>query len=485
MGAHEKSLGRRIAELASASRQSDPTISTMIAARVLDSIGVMLAAKDRPAVLRARNAALAHPRADGAAIVGVRGVTRAACEWAAMANGVALRELDLGDMFAGADYARPSDCIPALLSVAQQCGRCGADLLRGIAISYEVQIALARSIALHPYNVDPVAHLAPAVAAGTGTLLGAPQNVIVHAVHAAAQRAFMTRLGRADGDSDWRSHVPAAIVRLSIESMDYALRGGTAPDAVYEDAKGPVATFLGGTDCLAGVSFPGPDEPCRAVADSFAKAHAAQYQCQALIDLALRLRPRIASPENISRLEILTSHHLHRVVGTSWRDDPQTGAAPRPAPMLDIARLAIHLLRHGRLPGAGESDGPDGLEDRVHTVPTEEWSARSHHRNPDIQCFGATMRAILADGERVEARMEWPDAHRLGERPWRPVDHERRFRTVTADRLTTAMQDRMIETILALERLGPDAIAAIDLGGTGPEQPPVVAGGIFQGCSRG
>jgi 2-methylcitrate dehydratase len=56
-------------------------------------------------------------------------------EWAAWANGTAVRELDMHDTFLAADYSHPGDNIPPILAVAQQCGRTaglsGEDLIRG------------------------------------------------------------------------------------------------------------------------------------------------------------------------------------------------------------------------------------------------------------------------------------------------------------------------------------------------------------------
>ena len=42
------------------------------------------------------------------------------CEWAAWANGTAVRELDFHDTFLAADYSHPGDNIPPILAVAQQ-----------------------------------------------------------------------------------------------------------------------------------------------------------------------------------------------------------------------------------------------------------------------------------------------------------------------------------------------------------------------------
>lgn len=68
----------------------------------------------------ARAQALAHKTPRGAGVFGVDGTVSP--EWAAWANGVAVRELDFHDTFLAAEYSHPGDNIPALVAVAQQLG---------------------------------------------------------------------------------------------------------------------------------------------------------------------------------------------------------------------------------------------------------------------------------------------------------------------------------------------------------------------------
>src|SRR6202012_81961 len=135
-------LAWKIAAVAAASAAIDPAAGEMVVNRIIDNAAVALAAINRTPVANARSQALAHPRAGGAALFGVPAVQRFDCEWAAWANGVAVRELDMHDTFLAADYSHPADNIPALLAVAQQTGGSGAELLRGLVVAYEIQIDL-------------------------------------------------------------------------------------------------------------------------------------------------------------------------------------------------------------------------------------------------------------------------------------------------------------------------------------------------------
>ena len=64
--------------------------------------------------------------------------------------------------------------------------------------------------------------------------------------------------------------------------------------------------------------MPSPErgEPKRAILDSYAKEHSAEYQSQALIDLARRLGPKIGDLSKVESIVIHTSHHTHTVIGT-------------------------------------------------------------------------------------------------------------------------------------------------------------------------
>ena len=174
-------LAWKIAEVASASTAIDPLAGEMVINRIIDNASVAIAAINREPVANARTQALAHPRANGAAIFGLSPTQRFDCEWSAWANGVAVRELDMHDTFLAADYSHPGDNIPPLLAVAQQTGRSGADLLRGILVAYEIQMDLVRAICLHEYKKDHIAHLCPSAAAGIGAMLGLDTDTIVRA----------------------------------------------------------------------------------------------------------------------------------------------------------------------------------------------------------------------------------------------------------------------------------------------------------------
>ena len=136
----EEQLAWKLAQLAAHNRAFDAEVAAMIGNRVIDNAAVALAAINRPAVRNARLLALGypHPRNRGARLFGAANARSFHCEWAALANGVAVRELDMHDTYLAADYSHPGDTIPGLLAAALQTDADGRALTLGILTAYEV-----------------------------------------------------------------------------------------------------------------------------------------------------------------------------------------------------------------------------------------------------------------------------------------------------------------------------------------------------------
>src|SRR5690606_23834955 len=135
----------------------EPDVVDMVVNRVIDNASVATASLTRAPVVAARAQAQAHPYTPGATVFGLPQAERVSPEWAAWANGVAVRELDYHDTFLAADYSHPGDNIPAILAVAQHLaqrrGLTGHDVVRAITTAYEVQVNLVRAISLHKHKI--------------------------------------------------------------------------------------------------------------------------------------------------------------------------------------------------------------------------------------------------------------------------------------------------------------------------------------------
>ncbi|MEO0812922.1 MAG: MmgE/PrpD family protein, partial [Myxococcota bacterium] len=278
--AKEDQLAWKIASVATDPVAIDDAVLDMIINRIIDNASVAIAAINRGPVASARTQALAHPRDGGATVFGLPANQRFHAEWAAWANGTAVRELDMHDTFLAADYSHPGDNIPPVLAVAQQKGRSGRELIRALATAYEIHVDLVRAICLHKHKIDHIAHLCPASAAGIGTLLGLDTDTIYQAVQQAVHTSFSTRQSRKGEISSWKAYAPAHSGKLSVEAVDRAMRGEKAPSPIYEGEDSVIAWMLDGPDAHYSVPLPEAGEAKRAILDTYTKEHSAEYQSQ-------------------------------------------------------------------------------------------------------------------------------------------------------------------------------------------------------------
>ena len=362
---------------------------------------------------------------------GCERITRCSPEWAAWANEVAVRELDFHDNFLSAEYSHPGDNIPPLLAVAQHRRRTGADLLRAIATAYEVQIDLARAISLHSHKIDHVAHLGPSVAAGLGSLLELPTEVVYQAIGQALHVTTATRQSRKGEISSWKAYAPAFAGKIAIEAVDRAMRGERAPSPIYEGEDGVIAWLLDGPEGSYTVSLPQAGEPKRAILDSYTKEYSAEYQAQAMIDLALRLRPRIPDLAAVRKVTIHTSHHTHHVIGSGAGDpeklDPDASRETLDHSVMYIFAVALEdgFWHHDYSYNSERAHRPStvALWHRVETVEDPDWERRYHSSDPADRAFGGRVVVDLEDGSKLEDELAVADAHPRGARPFVRKDY--------------------------------------------------------------
>ncbi|MBI2423642.1 MAG: MmgE/PrpD family protein [Candidatus Hydrogenedentes bacterium] len=457
--AKKEQFAWKIAEVASDRPPVDDEAREMVINRFIDNAAVAIAAINRQPVANARSQALAHPRPGGAILFGMPNDQTFEAEWVAWANGTAVRELDMHDTFLAADYSHPGDNIPPILAVAQQCGHdhglSGADIVRGILVAYEIQINLVKAICLHEHKKDHIAHLAPAQAAGIGALLGLETNIVCQAVQQAVHCAFTTRQSRKGEISSWKAYAPAHAGKLAIEAVDRAMRGEGSPSPIYEGEDSVLAYMLSGPNAEYRISLPEHGEPCRAILDSYTKQHSAEYQSQALIDLAFRMREQIYNLDDIAAITIHTSHHTHYVIGTGANDpqkmDPKASRETLDHSIMYIFAVALQdgVWHHVASYTPERAARPDtvALWHKVKTVEDPEWTRRYHSSDPNEKAFGGRVVIAFKDGNSMTDEMAVANAHSLGARPWTRPDYIGKFETLTEGILHPDERSRFLNCV--------------------------------------
>ncbi len=281
--------------------------------RIIDSFGVMCAAihDDSPTV--AREYAKAYPMQNGATIFGSH--EKSNPEVAGFANGVAVRYLDFNDTYLSLEPLHPSDCIPALLALAEWKNLGGLALAEAIAISYEVSMNLCDAASLRKYKWDHVNYIGIGVAMGASRLLGLNAAQTAHAISIAAVPHAAMRQTRAGELAMWKGAAASNSARNGIFGAMLAARGMTGPFEPFTGEMGFIRQMLGGNafNDQALARMQRGDAPHR-ICDSYIKKYPVEYHAQSAVDIAVELHDEIKDWQLIESVEIETFKAAYEII---------------------------------------------------------------------------------------------------------------------------------------------------------------------------
>src|SRR6202000_353893 len=218
--------------------------------------------------------------------------------------------------------------------------------------------------------------------------------------------------------------------------------------------------------------------------------HSAEYQSQALIDLARRLREQIGDLSQVATIVLHTSHHTHHVIGTGSGDpqkmDPDASRETLDHSVMYIFAVALQdgVWHHERSYAPERAHRPDTIElwRKISTVEDPEWTRRYHSADPTEKAFGARAEVTLKSGEVISDELAVADAHPLGARPFQREQYVKKFTELAEDIVEPAEQQRFLSGVGAL----PD-LKSGDLGGLNVlvdsrvlDKAPVISSGIFR-----
>ncbi|MEM9988366.1 MAG: MmgE/PrpD family protein [Pseudomonadota bacterium] len=476
----EDQLAWKMAAVAADPVEIDDDVTDMVINRIIDNASVAIASLNRGPIKTARAQAKAHLRNGGATLFGLPSTTTVAAEWAAWANGTAVRELDFHDTFLAADYSHPGDNIPPILAVAQQMGKSGADLLRGIVTAYEIQVNLVKGICLHEHKIDHIAHIGPSASAGVGTLLGLEKDMIYQAIQQGLHCTVTTRQSRKGEISSWKAFAPAYAGKTAIEAVDRCMRGEGAPSPIYEGEDSVISFILNGRTARDQgkspyepsymVPLPTPGEAKRAILETYTKEHSAEYQSQALIDLAFKMGKKIENFDKVKSIVLHTSHHTHYVIGTGAGDpqkmDPHASRETLDHSIMYIFAVALqdgewhHVKSYA--PERAQREDTVRLWHKISTTEDPEWTRRYHSPDPKEKAFGARVVITMEDGQVIEDEMGIANAHPLGARPFGREEYIQKFQTLTEDILETSESDRFLALVQRLPSLSAEDVQQLN-----------------------
>ena len=467
----EKQFAWKIAEIANDNSKLNKDAIEMAINRIIDNASVAIASLNRKPVISAREMALKHPRKNGANLFGVNSKLKFDCEWAAWSNGTAVRELDFHDTFLAADYSHPGDNISPLLAVAQQNKKGGLDLLRGIITAYEVQVNLVKGICLHKHKVDHIAHLGPSVAAGIGSMLKLNTETIYQSIQQALHTTISTRQSRKGEISSWKAYAPAHAGKLSIEAVDRAMRGEGAPSPIYEGEDSVIARILDGKNALYKVPLPKKKQQKKAILETYTKEYSAEYQSQALIDIAKKLHKKINNLNQIKKIDIYTSHHTHYVIGTGANDpqkmDPNASRETLDHSIMYIFAVALEDSDWHHVKSYTRSRAKRKSTIKIwHSIKTHEdkkWTRKYHHHDPKKRSFGAKVVVTLKNGKKIKEELDKADAHPYGERPFKRKNYINKFLILTKNIISKKESHRFLKDVQRLKKIKPGQLHKLNI----------------------
>jgi 2-methylcitrate dehydratase PrpD len=433
--------------------------------RVLDTLGICVAATPLETSRAARKFVTEQGGAPKAHAIGVPGLLPASL--AAFTNGVLAHSLDYDDTHLPSVLHPSASVVPAALAVAEAVGADGQATIAAIAAGLEVCVRIgmagydraARNSTFFEngqHATSIAGTLGGAVAAAL--LLGLDSDGIVHAIAIAASMASGVIEANRTGGTVKRMHCGWA-AHSAISAAELAAHGFTGPSTVLEGRFGFFQAWLHGVFDGSAISAGlGADWTSRNI---FFKPYPANHFVHAAIDAAIALRSRGVSAENVASAVLGVAAPTVRTVG----EPIQAKRAPATGYMAQFSgpyAVAVGLIGGGGL-GAALTDFTDelvkeprrrSLMAKVQVVADEKCSEIFPEQLP------ATLSVRLTDGRELTEEVL---VNRGG--PGRELSFAEltaKFRDNAGTMLAPAAVDALQSTIAHLEQLD-DMRSLLDL----------------------
>jgi 2-methylcitrate dehydratase PrpD len=203
---------------------------------LVDDIGAMVAGSLEPQVARACAGLTRTASGNAEATVFARGAPRFDRYSAASANGMAIAWCELDEGFRNASCHGGAYTIPALLAEAEAQGRSVEEVLRALAVAYEVTTRFALAFPFAIFNVHPHAAFATiGAAAATSLVRRYDPKTMLDAVSGAASMSFAGPFDTAVEGSLVRNGWTSAGAWVGLRAADWAEAGiGGAAATPYD-----------------------------------------------------------------------------------------------------------------------------------------------------------------------------------------------------------------------------------------------------------
>jgi 2-methylcitrate dehydratase PrpD len=191
-----------------------------------DDIGAMVAGSLEPQVAKARDGFLKRKTGDMTATIFASGAPRVDRDTAACANGMAITWCELDEGFRNASCHAGAYTLPALLAECESLGKTTEQILRTLAVAYEVTTRFALAFPFPTFTVHPHAAWAT-IGAATGVSLarGHDAKTMAAAVTGAGTMTFAGPFDTAVEGSLVRNGWTSAGAWIGLRACDWAEAG--------------------------------------------------------------------------------------------------------------------------------------------------------------------------------------------------------------------------------------------------------------------
>lgn len=345
--------------------------------RVLGALGAAIAALHEPTMIAMRER-IQRPASDRRA--SFIGGGRGSIGQVAFYNTALSGYLDYTDSYVGsAASCRPSDCVCALLAVAENLDAPGSAFLAAVALAYQIQMRLCDSRPVQATGIDRCAWTTCAVTAATGKLLGLSPERIADVIRMAAV-------------VDEAAPGTAPVDSLSEEALDFAKAAEVGVSVALRAPAGmprSERTIPGAAGAANGVAIDWSRESLEGVLRTVVKRHMADIRVQAAIDAAITVgTPPVCQVSAIRSVRV-----------TAFQPPGDGSAAPHGAdnpPYVTTRAQAEHSLPY---------TVAVALID--HQVQAPQYAAERIAR-PDVQLLSRKVRVVLPPTSTRETLDEVP-----------------------------------------------------------------------------
>ncbi len=451
----ERTLARQLAEFAAGLDHRDlpPAVSSSVVDRVLDVLGLCVAATELPT----SHAVLAYAASQGGApqahAPGLPGPTTAAL--AALVNGVLAHSLDYDDTHLPSVVHPSASVVPATLAAAELAGASGHRVITAAAAGLEVCVRLGmagfdpqRRTSIYFEHGQHATSICGTIgsAVAAGMLLGLDADGIAHAIGVAASMAAGVIEGNRTGGTVKRVHCGWA-AQAGVSAAQLVRHGITGPPTVLEGRFGLFRALLR-EEARPEEVVDGLGERW-SVPGIFFKPYPANHFTHTAIDAGMALRARGVTPDQVESITLLVPAPVIRTIG----EPPEVKRAPQTGYQAQFS--GPYALVAGLLGGGGLGVSTADFTDELARDPLRRELMAKVTVASDPRCdaifpdqFPAIVKLRTTDGREL---VEEVLANRGGpQRPLSPEELARKFHDNAARRLSPGDAGRVVALVRAL-----------------------------------